>query len=103
MKRLAIALTLLATTANATAEDRFEGIRQQWQTCAACHGPQGQGGVGPTLAGQDAEAIIQKLMAYKRGETVGPRSVMMWNTAKSLTDGQIGTIGVYVQEGFPKQ
>jgi len=25
----------------------------------------------------------------------------MWPQAKTLTDGQIGTIGVFVQEGFP--
>ena len=46
--------------------------------------------------------IIDKLMAYKRGETVGAQSALMWPQAKGLTDGQIGVIGVFVQEGFPE-
>jgi len=27
----------------------------------------------------------------------------MWPTAKGLTDGQIGTIGVYIQQGMPNE
>jgi hypothetical protein len=27
----------------------------------------------------------------------------MWPQAMQLTDGQIGTIGVFVQEGFPQE
>ena len=103
MKRLAIALTLLATTANATAEDRFEGIRQAMNTCAACHGLQGQGNLGPRLNNQSADDIISKLLTYKNGGTIGPQSMLMWPTAKQLTEGQIGMIGVYIQEGYPKQ
>jgi cytochrome c553 len=86
----------------ASVDDRFADIRGKWVQCAACHGPQGQGGIGPTLAGQSADDIINKLMAYKRGETVGAQSMMMWPQAKGLTDGQIGMIGVFVQEGFPE-
>ena len=54
------------------------------------------------LAGRPADDIINKLMAYKRGETVGAQSALMWPQAKGLTDGQIGVIGVFVQEGFPE-
>jgi len=86
----------------ASVDDRFADIRGKWVQCAACHGPQGQGGIGPALAGQSADDIISKLMAYKRGETVGAQSMMMWPQAKGLTDGQIGMIGVFVQEGFPE-
>jgi len=84
-----------------SADDRFEDIRKPWIACAACHGAQGQGGIGPTLAGQSADDIIEKLVMYKRGMTIGAQSPMMWPQAKALTDGQIGTIGVFVQEGFP--
>jgi len=87
----------------ASLDDRFADIREKWVQCAACHGPQGQGGIGPTLAGQSADDIIDKLLAYKRGETVGAQSLMMWPQVKGLTDGQIGLIGVFVQEGFPNQ
>jgi cytochrome c553 len=105
MNKLIIAMTLVLS-ANAAAEDNldsFKDIRQVWNTCAACHGPKGQGGIGPKLQGQSADDIITKLLAYKAGETVGPQSMMMWPTAKSLTDGQIGTIGVYIQQGFPNE
>ena len=103
MKKLVVTAVLLGLTSTAIAEDRFADIREAWVTCAACHGAQGQGGIGPQLAGQSADDIIAKLIAYKKGEVVGPRSVMMWPTAQSLTDGQIGTIGVFVQENFPNQ
>lgn len=85
----------------AAADDRFADIRSLWTGCAACHGAQGQGGIGPMLAGQDADMIISKLTTYKNRGTVGTQSAMMWAQAAQLTDGQIGTIGVYVQEGFP--
>jgi cytochrome c553 len=96
MKNLLLVAVLLA--APAVADDRFEDIRQPWVQCAACHGPQGQGGLGPRLAGQSADDIIRKLLAYKRGETVGPQSMMMWPVAKGLTEGQIGTLGVFVEQ-----
>jgi cytochrome c553 len=86
----------------ATADDRFEEIRGKWVQCAACHGPEGQGGIGPMLAGRSADNIIDKLLAYKRGEYVGAQSTLMWPQAQGLTDGQIGLIGVFVQEGFPE-
>ena len=102
MNKFIIALTLILS-ANAVAEDRFASIRQTMNTCAACHGPQGQGGIGPKLQGQTADEVISKLLAYKNKEVVGPQSAMMWPTAKNLTDGQIGTIGVYIQQGMPNE
>ena len=87
----------------AAADDRFSDIRSLWTGCAACHGAQGQGGIGPMLAGQSADDIISKLTTYKNNGTIGPQSAMMWAQAAQLTDGQIGTIGVFVQEGFPSQ
>ena len=102
MKKL-IAIAFALTSFEAVAEDRFEDIRKPWVACAACHHAKGLGGIGPALAGQSADDIINKLLAYKRGETIGPQSGLMWPQAKALTDGQIGTIGVFVQEGFPAQ
>ena len=100
------AITLFTIGLNAQAEDKLDSykeIRPIWTTCAACHGAQGQGGIGPKLAGQSADDIISKLLKYKAGEPVGPQSAMMYPTAKQLTDGQIGTIGVYIQQGFPNE
>jgi|SaaInlV_125m_DNA_1040241.scaffolds.fasta_scaffold00864_23 cytochrome c553 len=98
--------TLFAIGLTAQAEERLDSykeIRPVWKTCAACHGPQGQGGIGPKLAGQSTDDIISKLLKYKAGETVGPQSMLMWGTAKGLTDGQIGTISVYITQGFPNE
>jgi len=102
MKRL-VAVTIALTSTITWADDRFQDIRKPWAQCVACHGAQGQGGIGPALVGQSADDIINKLLAYKAGTPVGPQSAMMYPVAKSLTDGQIGTIGVFVQEGFPEQ
>jgi cytochrome c553 len=98
---IVIAALLMANTANA--EDRFAPIRQTMNTCAACHGPQGQGGIGPKLQGQSADEIISKLLAYKNKEVVGPQSAMMWPTAGMLTEGEIGMIGVYIAQGYPNE
>jgi cytochrome c553 len=102
MKHLIVAMTLVLS-ANAIAEDRFASIRQTMNTCAACHGPQGQGGIGPKLQGQSADEIISKLLAYKNKEVVGPQSAMMWPTAGMLTEGEIGMIGVYIAQGYPNE
>ena len=102
MNKFIIAMTLVLS-ANAVAEDRFASIRSTMNTCAACHGPQGQGGIGPKLQGQSADDIITKLLAYKNKEMVGPQSAMMWPTAGMLTEGQIGMIGVYISQGYPNE
>ena len=102
MNKFIVAMTLVLS-ANAVAEDRFASIRPTMNTCAACHGPQGQGGLGPKLQGQTADEIISKLLAYKAGETLGPQSMLMWPTAKQLTEGQIGLIGVYISQGYPNE
>jgi len=102
MNKFIIALTLILS-ANAVAEDRFASIRTTMNTCAACHGPQGQGGLGPKLQGQTADEIISKLLAYKNKEVVGPQSAMMWPTAGMLTEGEIGMIGVYIAQGYPNE
>ena len=103
MKKLLITAVLLGLTSTATADDRFADIRKAWASCVACHGAKGEGNLGPRLNNQSADDIISKLLAYKKGETIGPQSMLMWPVARSLTDGQIGTIGVFVQEGFPDQ
>lgn len=103
MKRLAIALVLLASTATAVADDRFESIRNVWPTCAGCHGQQGQGMASfPALAGKDADYIISALLQYKNKEQRGPMSALMYGQAQMLTEAQIGTIGVFIQETLDK-
>ena len=78
--------------------DEFSSIKPLWAGCAACHGPDGGGGVGPKLAGQSAEYISGRLNAYKNREEVGPMSAMMWGQAGMLSDNDIDTIGKFIQE-----
>jgi cytochrome c553 len=102
MKKLLLAVTLIASPA--VAEDRFEDIRRIWPTCAGCHGMQGEGVAGmPALAGRDADYIITALLQYRNKEQRGPLSSLMWQQASLINEGQIGTIGVFVQEGFPEE
>ena len=45
------------------AGDPFSSIKPLWAGCAACHGADGGGGVGPKLSGQSADYIIGRLTA----------------------------------------
>ena len=82
--------------------DEFSSIRSLWAGCAACHGNEGQGGVGPMLAGQSADDIISKLTIYKNRGQIGAQSALMWGQAGMLTEQEIETIGKFVQGGMPK-
>jgi len=80
------------------AGDPFSSIKPLWAGCAACHGADGGGGVGPKLSGQSADYIIGRLTAYKNNEQVGPMSAMMWGQAGMLSENDIDTIGKFIQE-----
>ena len=80
------------------AGDPFSSIKPLWAGCAACHGADGGGGVGPKLSGQSADYIISRLTAYKNNEQVGPMSAMMWGQASMLSENDIETIGKFIQE-----
>ena len=83
--------------------DPFSNIRSLWAGCAACHGNNGGGGVGPALAGQTSDYIIDKLTIYRNGGEVGPQSALMWGQASMLSEDDIKTIGEFVQSGFPSK
>ena len=83
--------------------DVFENIRGLWAGCAACHGAEGGGGVGPKLAGQSSDYISGRLTAYKNREKIGSQSAMMWGQAAMLSDKQIEQISLFVKEGFPDE
>ena len=83
--------------------DPFSNIRSLWAGCAACHGNNGGGGVGPALAGQTSDYIIEKLTIYRNGGDVGPQSALMWGQASMLSEDDIKTIGEFVQSGFPSK
>lgn len=82
--------------------DEFSDIRSLWAGCAACHGQEGEGGIGPTLAGQSETDIITKLTTYKNGGMIGSQSALMWGQAAMLSENDIKTIGKFIQQGLPK-
>ena len=68
-----------------------------YASCVACHGAQGSGGIGPTLAGKSHEYIMGRLMAYKAGEKIGPQSNMMWSQASMLSEKEIHQVTEYIE------
>lgn len=67
-------------------------------SCAACHGP---GGVShspamfPTIAGIEAERMVELLQAYRSGEKNNP---MMMPQAQGLSDQDILDLAAYFSE-----
>ena len=82
------------------AGDEFSSIRSLWAGCAACHGQQGGGGIGPKLTGQGADYIVTALQEYKNNETRGPQSAMMWGQAAMLSDKDMKTIADMITKEF---
>ena len=82
--------------------DEFSSIRSLWAGCAACHGQEGEGGIGPTLAGQSEIDISTKLTTYKNGGMIGSQSALMWGQAAMLSENDINTIAKFIQQGLPK-
>lgn len=93
MKSIVLA-SLVFLSVPAMAQDAAAG-KTKYASCAGCHGAQGQGGMGPKLAGQSAATIEQKLLAYKNRQKVGPQSAMMWGLAAGLTADDIKNLAAY--------
>tara|TARA_R110001599_G_scaffold130902_1_gene306427 strand:- start:637 stop:1083 length:447 start_codon:yes stop_codon:yes gene_type:complete len=83
------------------AGDPFSDIRSLWAGCAACHGADGGGGIGPMLAGQSANDIVGKLTTYKNRGQIGAQSALMWGQAAMLSEKEINLIGDYIGSGMP--
>ena len=81
--------------------DEFSDIRSLWAGCAACHGADGGGGIGPMLAGQSANDIVGKLTTYKNRGQIGAQSALMWGQAAMLSEKEINLIGDYIGAGLP--
>lgn len=94
MKKLIVLTLICAAAITAQAQDAAQG-KGKYVTCAACHGAQGQGGIGPKLAGQKSEVIVQKLTAYKNKQQLGPQSALMWGQAAALSTTDIANIAAY--------
>ena len=81
--------------------DEFSSIRGLWAGCAACHGADGGGGIGPMLAGQSSSDIVSKLTTYKNKGQIGAQSALMWGQAAMLSEKDIETIGKFIEAGLP--
>ncbi|MGC9386638.1 MAG: c-type cytochrome [Hydrogenovibrio sp.] len=67
-----------------------------YATCVGCHGANGEGGVGPKLAGQSKDDLVALLQKYKAGEQVGAMSAMMIPNAQQLSDDDIVIVSEYI-------
>ncbi len=91
-----LAMEAAASQARAEASPEMLG-KQAYVGCVACHGANGEGGIGPMLAGQTATEISSKLIQYKAGETRGKQSSLMWSQAGLLSDQEIDHIGAFIE------
>ena len=70
---------------------------KHYKQCSACHGVDGSGGMGPALAGQTNDMIVDKLTQYRNGDTIGTMSNIMWSQSSWMTDKDIRDIANYVE------
>lgn len=70
--------------------------QEVYSTCVGCHGANGEGGVGPKLAGQAQDAMVEKLKIYRSGAEIGPMSAMMIPNAQQLSDEEIEAVSEYI-------
>lgn len=90
---LAVGLTI--ATGCAVARGNIEAGKQKAQTCAACHGPDGNG-IGitmyPVLAGQHVDYLSKALHDYKSGAR---NNVIMAGFAGTLSEQDIADLTAY--------
>jgi sulfide dehydrogenase cytochrome subunit len=98
-KRLTVGPALLLAvglSTSATAQGVDTQARVWAASCAACHGTNGAGGPGrgaiPVIAGQDKAVLLQKLLAYKKGEL---QATVMHQHAKGYSDAELERLATY--------
>lgn len=97
---VAISLLALATTPATGAGNPAAG-KEKSQTCAACHGPEGNGPNTqyPRLAGQHESYLYHSLKAYKSGDRQDP---VMSGMVSGLSDQDMRDLAAFYasQEGL---
>lgn len=68
-----------------------------YATCIGCHGAQGEGGMGPKLAGQAVADLVSKINKYKNGEQMGPMTGVMAPMVASLSEADINAVAEHIQ------
>ena len=68
-------------------------VKQWASACANCHGTNGRAeGTAVSLAGQPADELIKKMVAFKSGER---QATIMHQIAKGYTDEQLAQLADY--------
>ncbi|EYC51182.1 class I cytochrome c [Hylemonella gracilis str. Niagara R] len=91
-----ILLLAVALSTSAAAQGVDTQVRVWAASCAACHGTNGAGGPArgaiPVIAGQDKTVLLQKLLAYKKGEL---QATVMHQHAKGYSDGELERLAAF--------
>jgi cytochrome c553 len=91
-----ILLLAVALSTRAAAQGVDTQARVWAASCAACHGTNGAGGPArgaiPVIAGQDQAVLLQKLLAYKKGEL---QATVMHQHAKGYSDAELERLATY--------
>jgi cytochrome c553 len=77
-----------------------EAIRQKAQTCAACHGPEGNSAnpAVPSIAGQPKQFISTALFMFREGNRKDPQMTPM---AANLSNADMNDLAAYFSERKP--
>ena len=63
----------------------------------AIHGDKGQRVVGAQVRGQSAAYVLEALGAYKKGETRGNQSALMWPQAQIMDQQTMDNVAAYIE------
>jgi cytochrome c553 len=86
----------------AAAEKLYRGgdVERKIPSCAACHGPRGDGmGLAnfPDISGQHATYTIDQLKQFRSGQRANDPNGMMRDVAAKLTDADMDVLAKYLQ------
>ena len=93
---LTLTLALIVTPAHAGGDPA--AAAEKAQTCAACHGPDGNKPIDPAypkLAGQYEDYLAKALHDYRSGAR---KNVVMQGQAAALTDADIANLSAFFAE-----
>jgi len=64
--------------------------------CAGCHATNAMGAIGPRLAGQQEEYLVDQFKLIRDGKRASGQAPMMSGAVKSVSDGEIAKIAGYL-------
>lgn len=74
---------------------------QRFKACISCHQADGSGsGIFPSLRGNNAEYIKDKLTRYRAGEQIGQHTAIMAPQARTLSEEDIENVAAYIEAEF---